>query len=94
MVPTPRIVQPPHELDPSTAAALDAALGIYDAEEHCVVDFAAVTFCDSSGLRVLITHCLRHLEAGSDLHVINISAALRRVFTRAGVAVMFGLDEH
>jgi len=87
----PHIVRPPSEIDPSTAAELDQLLAACEAEDVCCVDFADVVFCDSSGIRVLVQHCLRHLEAGGTLRVVDVSEKLQRVFTIAGVGQLFDL---
>ncbi len=88
----PRIVRPPTEIDPNTAAELDRLLADCDADDVCCVDFAEVVFCDSSGIRVLVQHGLRHLEAGGTLRLVDVSEKLQRLFTIAGVGQMFDLD--
>jgi anti-sigma B factor antagonist len=89
----PANVVPPSEIDPATVGTLDEALRRCDPAGETVVDFTDVTFCDSSGLRVLIEHATRHADAGGALTLVGVSAAVRRVFEITGTDAMFGLAE-
>jgi anti-anti-sigma factor len=86
------VICPPDELDPVTAAPFDALLQECDPVGHTIVDFAGVSFCDSTGIRVLVTHCLRHVEAGGSLEVINLRPSIRTVFDITGVSELLGVD--
>ena len=88
----PSRVVPPVEIDAHHAAPLDEALGRCDPEGETVVDLAAVTLCDSAGIRVLVVHALRHLHAGGTLRVDHPRPAVRRVFDIVGVSQLLGLD--
>ena len=53
--------------------------------ERIEVDFARVTFVDSSGLGVLIGAQRRARAAGGDVTVTNLRASLRTVFELTGL---------
>ena len=79
------LVHPPAELDPSTEADLEARLQAADPAGTTTVDFSGVTFCDSTGLRVLVAHQRRHAEAGGKLQVRGAAPSIRRVFEITGL---------
>lgn len=90
-MPDPTVVHPPSEIDPLTAPHLDAALTACDPTGATTVAFAEVTFCDSSGLRVLVTHSLRHVEAGGSFSLTDVQPAVRRVFEITGTIDTLGI---
>lgn len=79
------LVQPPAEIDPSTEAAFEEQLLAADPSGTTTVDFSSVTFCDSTGLRVLVSQQRRHAEAGGRLQVRSAAPAIRRVFEITGL---------
>jgi len=83
------LVVPPTELDPASEALFDAALAACDPTEHNVVDFSDVMFCDSTGLRILVSHHRRHDEAGGRLVVRDAAPAVWRVFEITGLDTLF-----
>jgi anti-sigma B factor antagonist len=82
-------VTPPAELDPATEAEFDALLSACDPTGDTVVDFSSVAFCDSTGLRVLVDHHRRHVDAGGTLVVTGVSPTVRRVFEITGIDHLF-----
>ena len=84
-----RMVRPPSEIDPSTATDFDRMLAACDAQDVCCVDLTDAVFCDSSRIRALVQHYLRHVEAGGTLRLVNVSEGLQRVFAIAGVGQLF-----
>ena len=86
------VIQPPDEIDPATATDLDAQLAAADPDGSTTIDFSSVTFCDSSGIRVLIQHATKHREAGGQFRIIGVDAAVRRVFDLTGVSELLGIE--
>ena len=89
----PAVVVAPVELDfasaPGFARGLDAALtaGV----DLVVADLGSTTFCDSSGLKVLV-HAARRAKAhGQRLEVRNPSRMLCRMAGIVGAASLLGL---
>jgi anti-anti-sigma factor len=85
-------IVPPVELDPDTVGELAERLAEAAQDDDVVVDFGAVTFCDSSGIRELVIAYRRQREGGGSLQVVNISDVVRRTFDIAGVSDRFLLD--
>jgi anti-sigma B factor antagonist len=81
----------PHidELDASTAGALAGRLARLDAAADVVVDLRRVTFCDSSGLNVLVRARQRHVAAGGSLGLAHPSPMLRRLLSVSGLESVF-----
>jgi len=71
------------EIDLKTAPELDACLGEADGEVR--IDMSAVTFVDSVGLSVLITHHRRHLSQGTTLRIVAVSQPVRRLLEITGL---------
>lgn len=76
------------ELDMATADDLSRAL--HDAIGHSatttvVVDFAQVSFCDSSGIEVLDSAYGNAAARGISLHVTNLQSGVRRVLELTGL---------
>jgi anti-anti-sigma factor len=71
------------EIDLKTAPELDACLGQADGEVQ--IDMSAVTFVDSVGLGVLITHHRRHLSQGTALRIVAMSQPVRRLLEVTGL---------
>ena len=76
------------ELDTDTARYLDAVVDDLDGEP-VVLDLAAVTFIDSSGIRALLRARQRH----RDLRIENPSPQAGKVLEMTGLThVLFGDD--
>jgi anti-sigma B factor antagonist len=86
------VIQPPVEIDPATATELDQQLAAADGQGSTTVDFSSVTFCDSSGIRVLILHATRHHQAGGEFRIAGVPSTVRRVFDLAGVSELLGVE--
>jgi stage II sporulation protein AA (anti-sigma F factor antagonist) len=79
------IIVPPDEIDPTTSDGFGADLAGAAMGDDIVVEFAGVTFCDSSGIRELVVAYKRQSEGGGSLQVVNASDRVRRVFDIAGI---------
>jgi anti-anti-sigma factor len=86
---SPDVVVVRGEIDAATASILDEA--IEDVRGTVVLDLGAVTFLDSSGVRVLLRHHQRREDAGAQLVLIELSRPVRRVLDAAGVLEYLGL---
>lgn len=87
------IVTPPTEIDIATAdlfgELLDQACAL--GPDRVIVDFASVTFCDSTGLKALV-HAQRKLGTrGCSLVVRNPPASVRRVTAILGMSDELGI---
>jgi anti-sigma B factor antagonist len=82
------ILEPNGEIDLATVGDLDDALRAAEARGPAtiVVDLAAVSMLDSSGLRCLVSAHERSLEAGREFLIRPGTARLRRLFEVAGLA--------
>lgn len=56
-----------------------------------VLDMSELSFIDSSGLALLVELRRMASEAGGELSIVNLPAALRRVVTIAGLTETLGL---
>jgi anti-sigma B factor antagonist len=76
------------ELDLSTARRLDEALRAAEAAAApaIVLDIDAVSFVDSTGLRVLLAAASRSRRTGNRLRLTGGAAQARRLFALTGVA--------
>lgn len=84
---------PPSEIDIANANLLGELIdqACVLGPDRVIVDFAGVTFCDSSGLKALV-HALRKLETrGCALVVRNPSASVRRITTILGMSDALGI---
>ncbi|MFD8422520.1 STAS domain-containing protein [Streptomyces sp. NPDC059466] len=81
------------ELDYHTATELRAA--VEDAAftaDGTVIDLSGLTYCDSTGLTVLVTAYQRAQAAGSPLALAGLSADLTHVFEIVGLDQLFTLS--
>jgi anti-sigma B factor antagonist len=82
------------EIDLSTSPELARQLAGHGAEDHIIVDLAGVTFCDSSGIGVLITAWRRQSSAGGSIRVVNLTHHIARIFELMGVtSVLVGATD-
>ncbi len=75
------------ELDLSTSARLEAAVGLAckdGAEVH--LDLAAVTFCDCAALRSLLRCTASTTSGGSEVFVVRRSSVIERLCSLVGLA--------
>ncbi|WP_406055492.1 STAS domain-containing protein [Streptomyces sp. NBC_01077] len=79
------------ELDRDTQEPLHAALteALDRRPERIVVDCGRLTFCDSTGLNLLLTTRLDAVEAGSRLELAALRPPVDRVFDITGVVAVF-----
>lgn len=75
------------ELDLFTAPLLDAAVQAAEATDTgmVIVDIEAVSFIDSSGLRMLLSACARSHRDGRELRLTRGSEQASRLFEVVGV---------
>ena len=76
------------ELDLSTVDHLHSAVARTIEDQHArrvLLDLAAVEFCDSTGIRALVTSYDQARDAGLDLRVINPQDMVLRVLHVVGV---------
>jgi anti-sigma B factor antagonist len=83
------------ELDIRTAAAIEAHVFFEVAHtgDRLVIDLAALTFIDSTGLRMLVKLNHHELERGRPVTIITGDATTRRVLELARVSGIRLLDE-
>jgi anti-anti-sigma factor len=62
-------------------------------DDLIILDFASVTFCDSSGITALIRLRNHQAQAGHTLRIVNASEPVRRVFELAGVVTYLNVDD-
>ncbi|MFB7830417.1 MULTISPECIES: STAS domain-containing protein [unclassified Streptomyces] len=79
------------ELDRDSQEPLRAALTEAQERrpERIVVDCGPLTFCDSTGLNLLLTTRLEALEAGSRFELAALRPPVARVFDVTGVVALF-----
>ncbi|WP_328946195.1 STAS domain-containing protein [Streptomyces sp. NBC_00250] len=79
------------ELDRDTQEPLRTALteALERRPERIVVDCERLTFCDSTGLNLLLTTRLDAREAGSALELAALRPPVDRVFDITGVVAVF-----
>ncbi|HEY9367667.1 STAS domain-containing protein [Streptomyces sp.] len=83
------------ELDHDTAEPLRAALDeqIEAGARRIVVDCAALTFCDSTGLNALLRARLRAHEAGGRLELSDLRPPVSRMFEITGARTVFQVHD-
>lgn len=74
------------EIDASSVSLLAAALSDLPDVSQIVVDFAGVTFMDSSGLRVLLDAATQASGAGKSFAIAHPQAAIKRVVEVSGLS--------
>jgi anti-anti-sigma factor len=79
------------ELDFHTAPRLRAALADLDLEtgQRLVLDLGALSFCDSSGISMLIGARNHATAAGADIALAAVPARVLRIFTVVGLDQVF-----
>ena len=81
------VVRGPAEIDIANAGQLRAALLAAAAQGHAtiVVDLTETSFCDTSGLQVLVLAHRRAAAEGGELRLVVRAATLLRLFSITGV---------
>ena len=89
----PVVVVPPVEIDMGTATpfANELADAIATGAARVEVDFSAVTFCDSTGLRVLVAAVKLARAAGCALVIEQPTERLLRLADLLGASDVLGL---
>jgi anti-anti-sigma factor len=79
------------ELDFHTATELRDALAALalEARQHLVLDLGALTFCDSSGISMLIGARNHATAAGASIALAAVPARVLRIFTVVGLDQVF-----
>lgn len=67
------------EIDVGSSGDFDTFLCGFDPASHLRLDMSGVTFCDSSGLRVLIEAAMRHEHAGGSFRISETSPIVSRL---------------
>ncbi len=75
------------EIDEATAGMFEAEItaAITPPPRHLDIDMAAVTFLDSSGIRVLVHTYQAMTDAGATMSLRNASGIVRRVIEAVGL---------
>jgi anti-sigma B factor antagonist len=79
------VVRAVGEVDASTCSKLDEMLFALDESRPALVDLSAVTFMDSSGLRVLLGHHQLRDDDRLGLKIVNPSQPVRRLLEITGL---------
>src|SRR6185295_2586701 len=85
------VVAPVGRIDTTTAPALERHFSaLLDARERrIVVDFSAVDYISSAGLRVMLSLARRMRDGGGGLALCGVAGAVRQVFELAGFLPLF-----
>ena len=88
------IVAPAGRVDSTTSGQLDEHLiGLATAGEHrVVVDFGAVDYISSAGLRVMLTTAKRIKDRRGELALCRLGESVHQVFELAGFLPLFAID--
>lgn len=81
----PTVVVAEGQIDSHTSTALDDALSTMSPGGTISVDLSAVTFVDSSGLRVLVRAHKRQLGGGGHLTILAPSEPVQRLLDITGL---------
>jgi anti-sigma B factor antagonist len=89
------VVQAPEELDLASAPAFQGDLdeAFASGADVVVADMGGATFCDSSGLKVLVQAARRARASGQRFELRNPSRMLRRTIDILGASALLGLAD-
>lgn len=89
------ILRPAKRIDSSTAKSFEEqANALVDAgPKNVVIDFSAVDYISSAGLRVVLTTAKRAKSAGGALTLSGVSSNVKEVFDVSGFATIFGMHD-
>ena len=82
---SPALVTARGEIDAASSPQLQAAFAAAGPDADIALDLSAVTFIDSSALRVITSARREATEAGHTLEVTTASVAVRRIFEMTGL---------
>ncbi len=86
-----RVVTPSAELDLASSSSLAEAVFVTPSTKTLVIDLSRVTFCDSSGIDVLV-HARDYFTAGGGALVLwDPSPAVRRILSLTGLDACFAI---
>ncbi|MGV4892057.1 STAS domain-containing protein [Streptomyces viridosporus] len=86
----PYVLEVSGELDHHTAHSLTEAVDEAPFDDHGVIlDLSGLTYCDSTGITVLITAYRRSQATGSPLSLAGVSPDQMRVFQVVGLDQVF-----
>ncbi len=88
------VVAPAGRIDSTTADALDAHLLrlAFPALPRLVIDFSAVDYISSAGLRVMLSLAKRMREKKGRLTLCGLGDGVRQVFELAGFLPLFAIE--
>ena len=89
----PVVVRAPEELDLASAPAFRSELdgALRSGADVVVADMGGTTFCDSSGLKVLVHAAQRAQASGQRFELRHPSRMLRRTADIVGASALLGL---
>jgi anti-sigma B factor antagonist len=73
------------EIDSATAPTLASQLAVVDPGDEVLVDLSAVTFCDSTGIRVLLAALKRQMAGGGSLRLVQVTPPVSRLLEMTGL---------
>lgn len=82
------------EIDMATADRLLGAIldELPGHDDTLTLDLAGVTFCDSAGINAFIRLRNRQTDADHGFHLVNVTAAVRRVLELSGLTAILNID--
>lgn len=82
------------EIDQATAGEFEAEItaAITPPPPHLAIDMAAVTFLDSSGIRVLVHTYQAMTDAGATMSLRNVTGIVRRVIEAVALDGVLEID--
>jgi anti-anti-sigma factor len=87
------VIAPPAEIDMASAGPLREQVLATDADQTIVIDMAEVTFCDSTGLAVLIA-AREHVARGAGRLVLrDPGPAVRRLLVITQLEGVFEIED-
>jgi anti-anti-sigma factor len=90
-----QVLAPEGRIDTTTAGTLEARLGplLAGAKPRIVIDFSAVEYISSAGLRILLIAAKRVQGTGGGLVLCGMGDAVRQVFRLAGFVPLFTIRD-
>jgi anti-anti-sigma factor len=86
------VLAPVGRVDSTTSRDVEAALlPLFDQGAPVIVDFAAMSYISSAGLRVLLLAARRSKATGVPLSLAGMSKAVDEVFKISGFAKLFSI---
>jgi anti-anti-sigma factor len=74
------------EIDANSALALRAPLDQLGMDRQVLVDMSGVSFMDSSGVNLLLTHWMHMSECEGSFHICRPSSAVQRLLDVTGLS--------